>query len=403
MPVFSIATRSLLTRVLARVAVVVVTIEIVFLAEKLTGVLEEVLGHGGSILSALSILAMTTPEIFDFALALACVIGGYFAFVAAREERELVALSAAGVSWRVALRVALLTGLAAFALSLSVSGFVDPLAKHANRALVFQLKSELLFRRITEPSEGTLIETIRGRTFAALSDTSVSPPHESLFVHQPGAAGAWRVTQAGNWKLIGPNEKGAYDLGLGRVIAYDFIPLDGDGQKSVLSAGRGPNLRALSDEDMLAVPMLPRVKVENVSMPVSLDNILQFAARSDVAKEWTLLEALESGAASTGALEIAGQRFARSVAAFVAPLLALVACALAGSGVAGYLALPAACATLLVFDVALRAFLGGIAVTAGGGAMVAMGLGIGLAAAFVLALGLGRRAPALLRPVNERA
>jgi hypothetical protein len=122
-----------------------------------------------------------------------------------------------------------------------------------------------------------------------------------------------------------------------------------------------------------------------------------------VAKEWTLLEALESGAASTGALEIAGQRFARSVAAFVAPLLALVACALAGSGVAGYLALPAACATLLVFDVALRAFLGGIAVTTGGGVMVARGLGMGLVAAFVLALGLGRRAPALLRPVNERA
>jgi len=224
-PLVSIAARGLFLRVLAKVAIVVGTIEIVFLAEKATGVLEEVLGNGGRVPSALLILLMTSPEIFDFALALACVIGGYFAFSAAREERELVALSAAGVSWQLPLRVALALGVVAGVLSLAVSGFLDPLSKHATRSVVFELKSDLLFRRLTEPSDGTLIETIRGRTFAALSDTSVSPPHESLFVHQPGERGSWRVTQAGNWSLIGPDEDGSYDLGLGRVIAYDFVPV----------------------------------------------------------------------------------------------------------------------------------------------------------------------------------
>lgn len=235
----SIAARGLFLRVLARVAVVVGTIEIVFLAEKATGVLEEVLGNGGRVPSALLILLMTSPEIFDFALALACVIGGYFAFSAAREERELVALSAAGVSWQLPLRVALALGIVAGGSSLVVSGFLDPLSRHATRSAVFELKSDLLFRRLTEPSDGTLVETIRGRTFAALSDASVSPPHESLFVHQPGAQGSWRVTQAGNWSLIGPDSDGNYDLGLGRVIAYDFVPVAREGTSSVLSAGGG--------------------------------------------------------------------------------------------------------------------------------------------------------------------
>jgi lipopolysaccharide export system permease protein len=186
MRVWSLATRSLFLRVLAKVLIVLVTIEVVFLAEELTGILEQVLGNGGDVMSAVFILLLSSPEIFDFALALACVIGGYFAFVAAREEREMVALSAAGVSSVLPLKVALVLGLCAFGASLAVSGFVNPLAKNATRTVIFTLKSDLLFRRITEPSEGTLIETIRGKTFAALSDTSVSPPHESLFVHQPG-------------------------------------------------------------------------------------------------------------------------------------------------------------------------------------------------------------------------
>lgn len=403
----SIAARGLFLRVLARVAVVVGTIEIVFLAEKATGVLEEVLGNGGRVPSALLILLMTSPEIFDFALALACVIGGYFAFSAAREERELVALSAAGVSWQLPLRVALALGIVAGGSSLVVSGFLDPLSRHATRSAVFELKSDLLFRRLTEPSDGTLVETIRGRTFAALSDASVSPPHESLFVHQPGARGSWRVTQAGNWSLIGPDSDGNYDLGLGRVIAYDFVPVAREGTSSVLSAGRGPNLLALGAGDMASVPMLPRVKVENVSMPVSLDNILRFAKRSDIAREWTLAETLErgrdSGTTGAEALEIAGERSARAVTAFVAPMVALVACALAAGGLAGFIALPLSCAGLLVLDVVLRALLADVAVEQGGAAMLLTGGLVGVGVVLLLGVGLGRRAPALLRPVNERA
>lgn len=406
-PLLPIAARALLVRVLVKILIVLATIEVVFLAEKATGVLEEVLGNGGSLAAAGLILVMTAPEIFDFALALACVIGGYFAFVAAREERELVALSAAGISWRLPLRVALLVGAGAAATSLLVSGYADPLARHATRALVFELKRDLLFRRITEPSGGTLVEAIRGRTFAALSDTSVSPPHESLFVHQPGENGLWRVTQAGNWTLIGPDEEGTYGLGLGRVISYDFVPVEAAGAASVLNAGRGPNLMALGAGDIAAVPMLPRVQVENVSLPVNLDNILQFARRADMAREWTLGEALQrgSGSGETGlsALRMAGERSARAVAAFLAPLLALLACSLAGGDRAGFAALPLACAGLLAFDVVLRGVLADIAVASGAGAMLGMALGVALAAAAGLSAGLGRRSPSLLRPVNERA
>lgn len=407
MRVWSLATRSLFLRVLAKVLIVLVTIEVVFLAEELTGILEQVLGNGGDVLSAVFILLLSSPEIFDFALALACVIGGYFAFVAAREEREMVALSAAGVSSVLPLKVALVLGVCAFGASLAVSGFVNPLAKNATRTVIFTLKSDLLFRRITEPSEGTLIETIRGKTFAALSDTSVSPPHESLFVHQPGEEGNWRVTQAGNWNLEGPDEQGNYNLGLGRVIAYDFVrvaPEDRAG--GVLRSGRGANLRALSTPDLENVPVLPRMKVENVSVPVSLTNILHHAARGEVAQEWTFFEALDPGSAGSeagaAARQIAGERFARAIAAFLAPLLALLACSFASGGLTGYFSMPLACAVLLALDVGLRALLGSVAV-AEPAAMVSLGSVTGLGLALLLVLTVGARSAALLRPVNERA
>lgn len=406
MPLASIAARSLFLRALARIMIVVATIEVVFLAEKLTGILEEVLGNGGDLVSAALVLVLTAPEIFDFALALACVIGGYFAFVAAREEREMVALSAAGVSWALPVRVSLLLGAVACATSLAVSGIVDPLARNATRSVIFTLKSELLFDRITGPSEGTLIETIREKTFAALSDTSVDPPHESLFVHQPGEAGRWRVTQAGDWKLIGPDAEGDYNLGLGRVIAYDFVRVATREGAGMLRQGRGPNLMALGETDMANVPSLPQVKVENVSLPVSLDNILNHALRLDVAREWTMFEALESGrdAGDTGrdALRIAGERMARAIGAFVAPLLALVACVFAGRGVVGMFAMPAACAALLVFDIALRDVLGELAVS-GPGAAVLTAIVALLATAATATLAVRRRSAFLLRPVSERA
>lgn len=405
-PLASIAARSLFLRVLGRVLLVVAIIEVVFLAEKLTGILEEVLGNGGDLLSALAVLVLTAPEIFDFALALACVIGGYFAFVAAREERELVALSAAGVSWVLPVRVALALGALAFAASLVVSGVIDPLARHATRTVVFHLKSDLLFARITGPSEGTLIETIRGKTFAALSDSSVSPPHESLFVHQPGEEGRWRVTQAADWKLDGPDAEGNYSLGLGRVIAYDFVRVEAREGAGMLRQGRGPNLFAVGRPDVANIPALPQVKVENVSLPVRLDNILNHALRGDVAGEWTVFEALQAGRAmgETGreALKIAGERLSRAIAVFVAPLLALLACVFAGRGVFGYLSLPLACGALLAFDIVLRGVLGRLAAEA----PLALASVGGLAAAAVLLLalaGIRTRAAALLRPVSSRA
>lgn len=319
----------------------------------------------------------------------------------------MVALSAAGVSPALPLKVALVLGVCAFGASLGVSGFVDPLARNLTRSVIFTLKSDLLFRRITEPSEGTLIETIRGKTFAALSDASVAPPHESLFVHQPGEEGSWRVTQAGNWQLDGPDAEGNYSLGLGRVIAYDFVRVGSKPRTgSVLRGGRGANLSSLSGTDLDDVPVLPRVKVENVSIPVSLTNILHHAVRGAVAQEWTFFEALDPASAKTQtgqtARRIAGERFARAIAAFIAPLLALLACSFASARLVGYFAMPLACAGLLVLDVGLRSLLGEIAVIRPV-AMAAFGAAIGLGLALVLTSVIGVRSASLLRPVNERA
>ncbi len=358
-------TFTLIGSALKQVLAVLVLIEAVFLAESLTGLLEQVLRIGGSLPLVAYALALTAPEIFDFALPLALLIGIYVAFYAAREDREIVVLSAAGVSWSFIPKVALAMGIAGFVASLAVSGYLNPAMAHVKRAMLFELKAAFIFDAISEPGREDAIQTIQGQTFISLASERDGEIFRRLFVHQPGGTSGWRVTQADGWTLDGPDENGKYSLGLGRVVAYDFKDDASTGSEGILSEGRGPNLRHLPETLLPEIPALPLVRVKQVSLPVRLDNILQMIPRALVAAEWTFSDVIGLGerpdAPEERVRRRAGEMIARALLCLFAPLIALAGLIAARSGAGRFFALPGACAALLTLDTLSRAALGQIA------------------------------------------
>lgn len=358
-------TVSLVGTAAKQILAVLLLAEAVFLAESLTGLLEQVLRNGGKLIHVGYALGLTAPEIFDFALPLAIVIGLYVALYSAREDREIVVLSAAGVSWSYIPRVAVAVGIAGFIASLLVSGYFNPWMAFAKRALLFDLKAQYIFQAIAEPGREDAIQTIQGRTFISLNGEEDGEIRRRLFVHQPGDPEGWRVTQADGWGLDGPDEEGRYSLGLGQVKAYDFREQAVSGE-ALLSEGKGPNLRTLPGTVAPSVPALPLMRINEVSLPVRLDNILQMIPRRLVAAEWTFSDAVGAGealleAAPEAVRRRAGEILARALLCLFAPLMAVAAVILSRGGASRFLALPAACGALLTVDTASRAMLGQIA------------------------------------------
>ncbi|MXN64642.1 LptF/LptG family permease [Stappia sp. GBMRC 2046] len=350
---------------LRQVVIVLLLIEAVFVAESLTGLLETVLRNGGTLLQVTLVLALTTPEIFDFALPLAMVIGIFVTLNTTREDREIVALSAAGFSWNWIPKLAVGMGIAGCLVSLLVSGWINPVMAFQKRIMIFDLKAQFIFNRITEPGREDAIQTIKGKTFIALNEETENGIDRHLFIHQPSQPDIWRITQAQGWSLNGPDDGGRYSLDLGKVVAHDFNKGQAAEGGSILDNGRGPNLRALAGELFPSIPALPSVRVGELSLPVTLDNILQRAPRELISREWTYPDVLGLGRALSAprdkVLKRAGQMTSRALLCFFAPLVAIAALVFSRSGLLRYLALPLGCATLLVIDTVSRASLESIA------------------------------------------
>lgn len=391
---------------LKQVLLVLLLIEAVFVAESLTGLLETVLRNGGTLLQVALVLALTTPEIFDFALPLALVIGIFVTLNATREDREIVALSAAGLSWSWIPKLAVGIGVAGCVVSLLVSGWLSPVMAFQKRALIFDLKAQFIFNRITEPGREDAVQTLQGKTFISINEETVDGVNRHLFVHQPGDPDGWRVTQAQGWSLNGPDSDGRYSLDLGKVVAHDFNEGEAAEGRSILDNGRGPNLRALTGELFPKVPVLPSVRVGELSLPVTLDNILQRAPRDRISKEWTYPDVIglgrELSAPREKVLKRAGQMTSRALLCFFAPLVAIAALAFARNGLSRYLALPLGCATLLVIDTVSRASLEQIAQNGLPAlALASAAMVVGLAAALLMIA--AANSSRLVIPAGQRA
>ena len=89
--------RGFFLRVLGQTFAVIVLIEAIFLAEHFTWVFKDAVRHEADLFGIWLILACTSTEIFDLALAIAILMAAYATLLRMRENREMLVLFASGL------------------------------------------------------------------------------------------------------------------------------------------------------------------------------------------------------------------------------------------------------------------------------------------------------------------
>ncbi|MDF1856026.1 LptF/LptG family permease [Pseudooceanicola sp.] len=315
-------------------------VEIVFLAEEFTGLLETIVSTGGSAFDLIRLLSWKIPEILDLALPIAILVGVHTAVGRSRRDGELVVLSAAGApSWGLVSGF-LLVGLLGACLSFAISGFIAPASSFAQRLALHEMTVSHIAEQISAPGESGTTLVTNGTDFVA-TGTPDGPP--SLMVRRPPGSKPWRYAFAGDWEVLGPDVEGNGTFRLGQVSAFgDLERLDGKTAEAQLNRMAAGSVKVgFSMEDVLPVlDNVPR-RQERPVLPLTL-GIFSFAAVNTAIDPQRL--ALTIG---------------RSMLVPAAVLLALMA--VCGGTVPGVraAAFPMALIGLVLTDLVARAWLGG--------------------------------------------
>lgn len=114
--------------VLGLFAGIYVALVLVFLIEKLDFLLHAAIEYNMPVGGFLLLLAAYMPLIADFVLPVAALVSVYLVLVYKRENREFLILAASGIGMRPTVAITMILGGFFMALSLSVSGYLKPVA-----------------------------------------------------------------------------------------------------------------------------------------------------------------------------------------------------------------------------------------------------------------------------------
>ena len=313
-------TRLLALPALKRLTLLLSLIVAIFVAETFGGFLDQALRHDGGSLLVAWLLLLEAPEIIDLALAIGMLVAVFFAVTDARNRGELIILATNGVRWTRVLGFALCFGAFGAALSVTVSGFIIPKARYAERIATSTMRSDHILRQITETRPLNARQTIRGTTFIASPPTDDSQERGFLFVYQPRPDGTWQVGQARDWTVEGPNEEDKHEIILKNFNAYSGSFFS--------TAPRPVNAFDVAEAGM-------DFHMAEVITPPDL----AYRERERL---------LSPSTATTARLSEVGSR---ALLILTAALLGLAAVLVSGGGLMRFLSLPLAAVVLLTYDV----------------------------------------------------
>jgi lipopolysaccharide export LptBFGC system permease protein LptF len=307
--------RDTIVAILQQAGLIILLIEAIFLGERFPALFESVVQHNGRLSDIFLLLACASPEVFDLALALALLLAVYQVMLRAREERELLVLSGAGVGTRQFLTVLVLVGALAQGSSMLVSGLLEPASHYASRVVLFNaqyraLKTGIVSGRFyTFPKHEAFIMTPRN-----------DPTQRHIFLEEEQPSG-YRIITANEANLAGPDKHGILSLDLMGFNSFDFnAPHYSDDAKKCPLCPSGDNN---------APPVTMRV--QRVTQRVSVEQLVPFDPRGTTLDEWTLLELIGIAPppepAKDDPTKALGDRIARGILCVLAPLLALIALA----------------------------------------------------------------------------
>ena len=362
---------------------IIICVEAIFIAESFTTIMEITIEFGGSALNALTLAALKAPEILDFGIPIALLVGIYFAVTQIREELAFVVCAAAGVSWvRIPVFAGSIGALGGVS-SILLSGFVTPETRHMQRITVFDMQARQVTLQLERNSTQKAVQTIGGLTFISTGEADESGEGaKNLMVYFDSKGDNWHVSLADDWLVDGPDMLGIY-----RVTLLNFSDYVGTGRPistGVDSADVPPDhsdpagmilqdvLRAQSDG-----PRFSTLLVKSTVVEFQLDEVLGQMDELRRMDELILRDLTKSiGSEDTGsALRLLAEKLARALLCPFAALAALLA-ATAASGRKGRMtALPLAAIGLLGLDVVgrsalIKASASGVLMLAGGSVLL---------------------------------
>ncbi|HJT42343.1 MAG TPA: LptF/LptG family permease [Rhizomicrobium sp.] len=356
-------------RVGSQALAVIVLIEAIFLAEHFTPVFREAVRHEADLPSIALILACTSTEIFDLALAVALLMAAYLALLRMRESRELLVLFASGLGPYQLGALILILAMAGQLLAILGSGVADPMSRYAQRSILFSSELRSLKKGVAKnefyyfPSYvAYAMERVVGgapppspsgavTAIDASRETKPPPPgrDRTLFVYQQVGPRSSRVVTAAQARLDGPDRSGKIVLSLNDFTSHTFA--DANPMPSESGAVRPNPLRCPDCTDFLKDGPPVSMKVRDMSQLMMVDQLLPFAARSSKTDEQTIVEQLfvpdYRAKDSRGAqMLLLAERFSRSLLSFLAPLIALLGVAFTNR-LTNWFALPFSCLALM--------------------------------------------------------
>jgi lipopolysaccharide export system permease protein len=343
--------RGYFSGVARQVLTVMAMVEAIFLAERFPMVFRDVLKNHANLYDTALLFLCNSSQIFDLALAIAILMAVYWTTLRMRENRELLVLFAAGIGPLQFIVLILATAALAMALSLTVSGVVDPASRYAQRVILFDAQLRVLQNGI---NTGQFYQFPNRVAFAPAQATAGgavagSGQTRRLFVYQQVKPGTIRIITSDVAKLVGPDASGTLMVKLGGVTSRMFLapcptrPVSGQEQAcprapAEPSGAFGTTLRA-----------------SDVRQAMTIDELLTLQPRGSDAHELNLVEQLHEkpdskSPAHIASMRLLGERFSRSLLCLLAPLIALASVCLT-SRRSNYVVLPLACMTLMALNV----------------------------------------------------
>ena len=129
--------RGFFHRIASQALAVIILIEAIFLAEHFTWVFRDAVRHEADLSGIALVLACTSTEIFDLALAVAILMASYMTLLRMRENREILVLFASGLGPYQLGVLVLIVALAGQVVSTIGSGLLDPMSRYAQRSILF--------------------------------------------------------------------------------------------------------------------------------------------------------------------------------------------------------------------------------------------------------------------------
>ena len=363
--------RGFFARILSQTVAVIVLIEAIFLAEHFTWVFRDAVRHEADLPGIALVLACTSTEIFDLALAVAILMAAYLTLLRMRENRELLVLFASGLGPYQLGALVVIVALAGQLVGTLGSGVADPLSRYAQRSILFSSELRSLKKGVAKnefyffPSyvayamdhvvDGAAPPRVAGEVSVIDASTNAKPVRgtdRTLFVYQQTGAHTSRVITAAQARLDGPDRSGRIVFNLNDFTSHTFA--DAHPMASDTGAQRTGTTRCSDCAEIWKDGPPVSMKVRDMSQLMMVDQLLPFASRSSTTAEQTVFEQLfvpdsPAQGARAAQMRLLAERFSRSLLSFLAPLMALLGVSLTNR-LTNWFALPLSCLVLMAVN-----------------------------------------------------